>query len=404
MANKTISSIPAGQSVTLTGTYKATESDMGKTDIVNTVTAKNTIVSAQASSAAATMEAVRYSFDATKTQTNTPADGEAFGEGETVIWDIKATNTGNQTLSGLKITENLTGALLPSGNTLTDIKPRGSATKQAQYTIESSDLIRGSVRNNVSISNDKAIQSSVYSPYAIVKNKLPQTQDEFRKLTWKEIKELARDCAENGKEKYKYMLGWSTTFTVNPSTWNVPNGQFNTQLVALNHGENNKSETIGFKFMTYFAITDRAHYSSTTTYPSWTTSEINLMLQTFSEAVADDLSGYLQTMKTLHHQNLKNRDSVYAVEEKMTIPELPEVVPSKAEYDHWWTLFDYYDVDVETANLRRKKHNSGWWTCTFSEGNLTTGYPYKAYSIGADGIMAVKDDNLIYGVIPVFGL
>lgn len=171
MATKNIGTLQPGQTVTLTGTYKAAESDMGKTDLINTVTAKSGVATASAKSAAAKMEAVRYAFDATKTQNNTPADGTAFDEGETVIWDIKATNTGNQTLSGLKITEKLTGAVLPFGDTLSDIAPKGSATKQAQYKIANDDLGREDLRNVVDIANAKTSKSNVYSPFIVLADK-----------------------------------------------------------------------------------------------------------------------------------------------------------------------------------------------------------------------------------------
>lgn len=169
MANKNIGTLQPGQKVTITGRYKATEADMGKTDVVNTVTARSSGFSSTGASAAATMEAVRYAFDATKTQSNQPADGKAFDIGETVTWDIKATNTGNQTLRDLTISELLTDATIKDGAMVQTIAPKESAIKQAQYVIKGTDFGREDLRNSVNISNDKVSKSNVYSPFVIVK-------------------------------------------------------------------------------------------------------------------------------------------------------------------------------------------------------------------------------------------
>lgn len=174
MATKNLGTLQAGQTVTINGKYKATESDMGKTDLVNTVTAKSGNLTASASSSAATMEAVRYALDATKTQSNTPANGTAFAEGETVTWDIKMTNTGNQTLSSLAITEKLSGATLPDGASAT-LSPKSSATKRAQYTIKIDDLSREDIRNSVDIANNHVAKSNVYSPYIRIEVGKPKT-------------------------------------------------------------------------------------------------------------------------------------------------------------------------------------------------------------------------------------
>lgn len=174
MATKNLGTLQAGQTVTITGKYKAKESDMGKTDLVNTVTAKSGNLTASASSAAATMEAVRYDLDATKTQSNTPANGTAFADGETVAWDIKITNTGNQTLNELAIKENLSGATLPDGAVVT-VSPKSSSTKRAQYTIKNDDLFRDDMRNSVDISNNKIAKSNVYSPYIKIDVGKPRT-------------------------------------------------------------------------------------------------------------------------------------------------------------------------------------------------------------------------------------
>lgn len=309
MATKNIGTLQPGQTVTLTGTYKATESDMGKTDLINTVTAKSGVATASAKSAAAKMEAVRYAFDATKTQTNQPEDGKAFDKDETIIWDIKATNTGNQTLSGLKITEKLAGAVLPFGDTLADIAPKGSATKQAQYTVISSDLRSENLRNAVDIANAKTSKSNVYSPFAIIaKIVVPKTQEEFNALSWKKIRNLSEDysmleeeSAGSGLEKYKGCLGFHKDDIIDYSMFYEEETLKETQfwLVDMGNKEKPNGGNAGFCFMSAGSYISSEFSNSDNKTTTWDNCMFREKLQgVFSEKLPVDLKESIINVNT----------------------------------------------------------------------------------------------------------
>lgn len=286
MANKNIGTLQPGQKVTITGKYKATEADMGKADIINTVTARSGTVTAQGASTAAAMEAVRYGLEATKEQTNRPADGEAFTAGETVNWDIKATNTGNQTLTGLEITEKLSGVVMPDGSTFGNIPPKGSATKRAQYNISKSDYDREDLRNVADIKNDKVYKSNIYSPFVVVASLNP-----FNKLSWSQIAEESDKCYQNS-DAYKDWLGYTKQSTIKGY------GEVNFRLVSLQP----KLTMPGYKYKCFTFLIDEVITSMATNLNVYNDSDVDRFLENDLIELLDD---------ELHSVVRRHNESVY---------------------------------------------------------------------------------------------
>jgi len=83
-------------------------------------------------------------MEVTKTVTSTPADGTAYAVGETITYEITVKNTGNTTITGITVTDDLTGEdftidSLAAGAT--------SDTFKVSYTVTDADVLAGSVSN-----------------------------------------------------------------------------------------------------------------------------------------------------------------------------------------------------------------------------------------------------------------
>ncbi len=92
--------------------------------------------------ASCTCKVVNKSLVAVKTVTSKPADGKAYKVGETVNFEVKVTNNGNQTLADIKVNDRLAGAKLAAGEsaTIEKLAPGETATLHYSYTIQQSDL------------------------------------------------------------------------------------------------------------------------------------------------------------------------------------------------------------------------------------------------------------------------
>ncbi len=92
--------------------------------------------------ASCTCKVVNKSLVAVKTVTSKPADGKAYKVGETVNFEVKVTNNGNQTLADIKVNDQLAGAKLAAGEsaTIEKLAPGETATLHYSYTIQQSDL------------------------------------------------------------------------------------------------------------------------------------------------------------------------------------------------------------------------------------------------------------------------
>ncbi len=78
-----------------------------------------------------------------KTVTSTPADGNAYKLGETIKYEIKVTNNGDQLLKNIVVADDLTGDKW----TIDELEVGASKTFTTEYKVTEDDIIAGSVVN-----------------------------------------------------------------------------------------------------------------------------------------------------------------------------------------------------------------------------------------------------------------
>jgi gliding motility-associated-like protein/uncharacterized repeat protein (TIGR01451 family) len=180
----TIPSLAPGASETFTETYTITQADIDAGEVVNTATASGTAPdrSAVEDSDSATVTAIQNPAILI-TKTADPATYDTLGE--TITYTITVTNTGNVTLTGVTVTDPLTGMDV----TVASLAPGASRNFTETYAITQSDLDGGSVLNTATASgtapdgavvedNDSATVTAVQSPaIAITKTADPATYD-----------------------------------------------------------------------------------------------------------------------------------------------------------------------------------------------------------------------------------
>lgn len=274
MAN--IASLASGAKQDVTFTYTIKESDIGRTDLVETITASSDTASVQAASPAVKIESKRLSMSMTLTRSNNPKDGSAYAKDETVQWSIVVRNTGNQTLSNITVSAVTSGATVASG-TIASLAIGGSSTKTGSYTIQESDL--GSDNLTVTfkaVSGSTTVQqtSDIIPVQAGIPN--PKTETEFNALSWADIKLMADDCAKlgaSGVEKYKHMLGWSKEANFGNTFFGGVGAMTDCQLVGLNARKNGNNYA-GFSFATKWVSASTHQMGTSTSIKDWGNSSI----------------------------------------------------------------------------------------------------------------------------------
>ena len=124
----TVEKVPAGETVTATATYKITEADIANGSFVNTVKVEfeggkpfeNT-------DTVTTVDPVR-SYTLTKKSSESTHENGMFKAGETIHYTLIVTNTGNQTLENVEITDTLNAAGTISNIQGADSKQDGKVT------------------------------------------------------------------------------------------------------------------------------------------------------------------------------------------------------------------------------------------------------------------------------------
>ena len=124
----TVEKVPAGETVTATATYKITEADIANGSFVNTVKVEfeggkpfeNT-------DTVTTVDPVR-SYTLTKKSSESTHENGMFKAGETIHYTLTVTNTGNQTLENVEITDTLNAAGTISNLQGADSKQDGKVT------------------------------------------------------------------------------------------------------------------------------------------------------------------------------------------------------------------------------------------------------------------------------------
>lgn len=147
-------------SVIYTASYTVLEADLGKT-IVNTATATGSYTDKDGTKTVegedevpATTAAVNPDLTVEKTIIN---DG-TFAMGETIRYKITVTNSGNQTLNNIVVTDPLTGM----DETIATLAPNKTASFETSYRVTMGDVLAGKVENTATatagdvVASDKA--------------------------------------------------------------------------------------------------------------------------------------------------------------------------------------------------------------------------------------------------------
>ena len=159
----TVEKVPAGETVTATATYKITEADIANGSFVNTVKVEfeggkpfeNT-------DTVTTVDPVR-SYTLTKKSSESTHENGMFKAGETIHYTLTVTNTGNQTLENVEITDTLNAAGTISSIqgadskqdgkvtifTISSLAPKAEATITYDYVVQEAD--KGNTISNAAV-------------------------------------------------------------------------------------------------------------------------------------------------------------------------------------------------------------------------------------------------------------
>ena len=159
----TVEKVPAGETVTATATYKITEADIANGSFVNTVKVEfeggkpfeNT-------DTVTTVDPVR-SYTLTKKSSASIHENGMFKAGETIHYTLTVTNTGNQTLENVEITDTLNAAGTISNIqgadskqdgkvtifTISSLAPKAEATITYDYMVQEAD--KGNTISNAAV-------------------------------------------------------------------------------------------------------------------------------------------------------------------------------------------------------------------------------------------------------------
>ena len=146
----TVESLAPGATETFTTQYVVKEADILAGSVKNVATATGTSPDPDKPDVPVTPGEKEEPTDTpdgfitvVKTTTSTPANGEKYALGETIEYEITATNTGNVTVTDVKVTDELTGDAWEAGN----LAPKDSKTFTAKHVVTEADILKGSVLN-----------------------------------------------------------------------------------------------------------------------------------------------------------------------------------------------------------------------------------------------------------------
>ena len=138
--------LPAGRSVTCTGTHAVTTSELGAGPLVNTAHADGLAGDTPVQSDTASATVVRTGtphLSLTKT-----SDRTSYVEaGDVIVYTLTATNDGDTTITGVTITDARLPAMTCSRHTPATLSPGHALVCTGRYTVTTSDAAGGSVRN-----------------------------------------------------------------------------------------------------------------------------------------------------------------------------------------------------------------------------------------------------------------
>ena len=150
----TIESLEPGETKEFTATYEVTEADILNGSVKNVATATGTDPEGDdptvdpGTTEDPTEEPKPELVITKKTTSTAPEDGYALGD--EITYEITAENTGNLTLTNVKVTDELTG----DEWTIDSLEPGASETFTATYTVAEKDILAGSVKNEATATAD----------------------------------------------------------------------------------------------------------------------------------------------------------------------------------------------------------------------------------------------------------
>jgi uncharacterized repeat protein (TIGR01451 family) len=135
-----------GQSETCTDTYKLTQADVNAGMVTNTATATGTPASGPAVTSAPSSATVTIPADPAIVIKKTASARSLRGTGDTVHYRFLVTNTGNVTLTGVKVNDGLNGLSAIACPSAT-LNPAAHITCTASYRLTQADVNAGRVAN-----------------------------------------------------------------------------------------------------------------------------------------------------------------------------------------------------------------------------------------------------------------
>ena len=159
----TVEKVPAGETVTATATYKITEADIANGSFVNTVKVEfEGGKPIENTDTVTTVDPVR-SYTLTKKSSESTHENGMFKAGETIHYTLTVTNTGNQTLENVEITDTLNAAGTISNIqgaeskqdgkvtifTISSLAPKAEATITYDYVVQEAD--KGNTISNAAV-------------------------------------------------------------------------------------------------------------------------------------------------------------------------------------------------------------------------------------------------------------
>jgi len=154
-----IPSLAPGHSVTCTATYTTTQADVDAGSISNTGTA--------------TAQGAAGPITATSSVTIPAAKGPSIGivktasvsdfsaAGQSITYTYVVTNTGNQTLDDIVVSDGSLTVTCPGGNPIASLAPGASVTCTATYTTTATDVENGSITNVATAATDSPVPPNV---------------------------------------------------------------------------------------------------------------------------------------------------------------------------------------------------------------------------------------------------
>ena len=147
-----------------------------------------------------------------KNTTNNPDHSYKFKLGETIEYSITVTNTGNVTLTDVKVEDELTGDVW----TVASLAPGASATFTASHVVTAEDIAAGKVLNDVTARGRRPHPNDPKNPDDPYDPEDPSDEDEVEDPTEdpKPAIKVVKTTTNNPDHSYKFKLGETIEYSI----------------------------------------------------------------------------------------------------------------------------------------------------------------------------------------------